>query len=172
MRCRLTGADRVAKQGEKEFEEFKELQEFRMGYVGALLGRALKLISGVPSHLCGGAHAYWVTEKQCRRELDIFVPTAILNSCNSLNSSNSFLSIPSPGAAPLSRPLQDAPNRYAAKAGPNRLRFVEQGNITRLIRDTPAKESYPSKVGTNTNSGPPFSAERDCPFCSQTNPIS
>ena len=32
-----------------------------------------------------------------------------------------------------------SPNRYAAKAGPKPLRFVEQGIITRLIRDTPGK---------------------------------
>jgi hypothetical protein len=30
-----------------------------------------------------------------------------------------LLQLPLPGAASLSRPLQDAPKRYAAKAGPN-----------------------------------------------------
>ena len=34
----------VRADGKKEFEEFRELQEFRMRYVGAVPGLALKLI--------------------------------------------------------------------------------------------------------------------------------
>jgi hypothetical protein len=45
--------------------------------------------------------------------------------------------LPLPGAASFSRPLQEAPNRYAAKAGPDPLRPFKSGIITRLIRTTP-----------------------------------
>jgi hypothetical protein len=109
MRCRLTAADRVAMRGRKEFKEFEEFEEFEeFSAAERRIHPSFQAKTALPTDECE-------------------VPSAAsLNFSNSLDSLNSLFCFSLPGAASLSRPLQDPPTAMLLRPDPNRFDLLSK----------------------------------------------